>query len=89
MGTGATRRNVGHLEYFWGVRGEKEEGMRNRGRTTWAQMLTFRCTGACILLLGGMVAYVVYMNQRRIDVWMLAPDSNKQDTADVSGTLVI
>lgn len=33
--------------------------MRDRERITWAQMLTFWCTGACILLLGGMVAYVI------------------------------
>lgn len=32
--------------------------MRGRGKDyTWAQMLTFWCSGACMLLLGGMVAY--------------------------------
>lgn len=51
---------------FLGVR-EKEEAMRDRGRITWAQMLTFWCTGACILLLGGIIAYVIYINS----IWMV------------------
>lgn len=37
---------------------KKEGGTRDRERSTWAQMLTFCCTGVCILLLGGIVAYV-------------------------------
>lgn len=42
---------------FLGIRGDRErEGMRDRGRLTCAQMLIFCCTGACMLLLIGMVA---------------------------------
>lgn len=57
---------------FLGVR-EKEEAMRDRGRITCAQMLTFWCTGACILLLGGIIAYVIYINLRIQTLGYLLP----------------
>lgn len=53
--------NRGHEEecrtsrIFLQVNEMKVGGMRDRRRSTWAQMLTFCCTGVCILLLVGIV----------------------------------